>query len=107
MSFCTVKFGANEERLINPNCLSSVLLTHLKKTCFDKLGEPPEHIDLATEAGEVVDLHGKPKEYAKKVLESRANYILVKVTAEETDDLAATYTPLLDQVGEKIKFSCL
>ncbi|KAJ3406027.1 hypothetical protein CcCBS67573_g01183 [Chytriomyces confervae] len=105
MPFCTIKFGANEERLINPNCLSSVFLSHIRRVCFENSHSPaPEHIDLATETGEVVDLFGKPKEYAKKYLEARGNYILVKLVGDEND---GTYVPLLDQVGEKIKFGLL
>ncbi|KAJ3203176.1 hypothetical protein HDU82_006776 [Entophlyctis luteolus] len=38
-----------------------------------------DHIDLATESGEVIDLSSKPKEYAKKFLEPRQSYILVRV----------------------------
>ncbi|KAJ3216086.1 ddb1 and cul4 associated factor 7 [Dinochytrium kinnereticum] len=67
----------NDEHLVNPNCLCSVLLSHIKKTCgFQDLAE---NIDLASETGEVVDLVSKPREYAKRFLEPRANYIVVKV----------------------------
>ncbi|KAG5462585.1 MAG: hypothetical protein BJ554DRAFT_4533, partial [Olpidium bornovanus] len=38
----------------------------------------PEPLDLATESGEVVDLASKPREVAKKLLDPRATYILVK-----------------------------
>ena len=68
---------ANEERLLNPNCLNSVLLTHIRRTCG--YSELAENIDLATENGEVMDLVSKPKDYAKKYLEPRTCYILVKV----------------------------
>ncbi|KAI8616736.1 hypothetical protein BC830DRAFT_171104 [Chytriomyces sp. MP71] len=104
MPFCTIKFGANEERLINPNVMNAVLLSHLKRVCFEgnSHGPAPDHLDLATETGEVVDLHGKPKEYARKYLEGRGSYILVKAVGEESDDMV--YVPLLDQIGDKIKF---
>ncbi|KAJ3291721.1 hypothetical protein HK104_005859 [Borealophlyctis nickersoniae] len=126
MSFITVKYGANEDRLVNPNCLSSVLLHHIKRACgFDHL---IENVDLASETGEVIDLASKPKEYAKKYVEGRASYILVKVIGEnaalsllspfmtqahlnhtdETEDSSPTYVSLLEQTGaEKIKFSVL
>lgn len=75
--FVTVKYGDNLEKLVNPNCLSAVLLSHLRKTCgFDSI---PEHLDLASESGEVMDLANKSKEYAKKFLEPHTTYILVKV----------------------------
>ncbi|KAJ3249895.1 hypothetical protein HDU77_007289 [Chytriomyces hyalinus] len=77
---------------------------HLIALLFGAHTPAPEHIDLATETGEVVDLFGKPKEYAKKYLEARGNYILVKLVGDEND---GTYVPLLDQVGEKIKFGLL
>ncbi|KAJ3044897.1 hypothetical protein HDV00_000179 [Rhizophlyctis rosea] len=105
MSFITVKYGANEERLANPNCLCSVLLHHIKRSCgFEHI---IENVDLASETGEVVDLVSKPKEYARKYLEGRANYILVKVIGDESEDSSPTYVSLLEQTGEKIKFSVL
>ncbi|TPX65590.1 hypothetical protein SpCBS45565_g05057 [Spizellomyces sp. 'palustris'] len=104
MSFISVKYGANEERLVNPNTLASVLLHHLKTSCgFSHL---LENVDLASETGEVIDLQSKSKEYAKKYLDGRATYILVKVIGDETDESAPTYVSLLEQQGgEKLKFS--
>ena len=93
---------AGEEKILNPNCLCAVLMGYIKKTCgFEHI---LENLDLATEAGEVIDLVSKPKEYAKKYVESRTSYILVKVVGDENDD-SSVYVPLLDQVGDKIKFS--
>ena len=101
MSYITVKYGANEEKLVNPNCLSSVLLAHIKKSCgFESLLEP---IDLASESGEVVDLNAKPREYAKKYLEGRGNYVLIKVVGDDTEESTPTFVSLLDQSG--LKFS--
>ncbi|KAI8853740.1 hypothetical protein BC829DRAFT_382030 [Chytridium lagenaria] len=103
MAYVVVKYGANEEHLVNPNCLCSVLLSHIKKTCgFHDLSE---NVDLASETGEVVDLVSKPREYAKRFLEPRANYIVVKVVGEETEESSPTYVSLLDQVGDRIKFA--
>ena len=117
-------FPANEERLANPNCLCSVLLHHIKRACgFENL---IENVDLASETGEVIDLVSKPKEYARKYVEGRGNYILVKVmggkglisacciegtvvfehaSIDESEDSSPTYMSLLEQTGEKIKFS--
>ena len=108
--FVTVKYGgkwkitvAEEEKIVNPNCLCAVLLNHIRKTCgYENI---PENLDLALESGEVMDLASKPKEYAKKFLEPRNTYILVKVVGEETDDSTPTYLPLLDSATDKIKFS--
>ncbi|KAJ3326217.1 hypothetical protein HDV06_000093 [Boothiomyces sp. JEL0866] len=75
--FVTIKYGAEEEKIVNPNCLSAVLLNHIRKTCgYENV---VENLDLASESGEVMDLASKPKEYAKKFLEARSTYILVKV----------------------------
>ncbi|KAJ3261977.1 hypothetical protein HK103_003820 [Boothiomyces macroporosus] len=101
--FVTIKYGAEEEKLVNPNCLSAVLLNHIRKTCgYENV---VENLDLASESGEVMDLASKPKEYAKKFLESRATYILVKVMGDETDESSPSYIPLLDNAADKIKFS--
>ncbi|KAI8822929.1 uncharacterized protein EV422DRAFT_522722 [Fimicolochytrium jonesii] len=81
MSFITVKYGANEERLANPNVLSSVLLNHLKTACG--FGDMPENVDLASETGEVIDLINKQKDYAKRYVDARGSYILVKVLGGE------------------------
>jgi hypothetical protein len=51
-----------------------VLLGYIKKTC----GYEQDNIDLASETGEVIDLASKPKEYARKYVEPRGSYILVK-----------------------------
>jgi hypothetical protein len=53
------------------------MLSHIRKTCgYESV---VENLDLASESGEVMDLTSKGKEYAKKYLELRATYILVKV----------------------------
>ncbi|KAI8898129.1 hypothetical protein BC833DRAFT_620582 [Globomyces pollinis-pini] len=95
--FITVKYGAEEEKIFNPNCLSAVLLNHIKHTC----GFENEILDLASETGEVMDL----AKYAKKFLESRSSYILVKIIGDETEESSPTYIPLLDNALDKIKFS--
>jgi hypothetical protein len=101
--FVTVKYGADEEKLMNPNVLCAVFLNHLRKTCG--LDNVTENLDIASETGEVMDLSSKPKEYAKKFLEPRSTYILVKVIGEETEDASPTYIPLLDSAADKIKFA--
>jgi hypothetical protein len=94
---------AEEEKIVNPNCLCAVLLNHIRKVC--NLESIPENLDLASESGDVVDLVSKPKEYAKKYLEPRTVYILVKVIGDDTDDSNFTYVPMLDSAQDKIKFS--
>ncbi|TPX56588.1 hypothetical protein PhCBS80983_g04443 [Powellomyces hirtus] len=104
MTYITIKYGVNEERLANPNVLSSVLLHHLKTTCG--FGDLTENVDLASETGEVIDLINKSKEYAKRFVDARGTYILVKAQGDDTDDTSPTYTSLLEQTGvEKLKFS--
>ncbi|KAI9207343.1 uncharacterized protein BJ171DRAFT_640221 [Polychytrium aggregatum] len=111
MSFIIVKYGANEEKILNPNCLCSVLLNHIKKApaILSALGlQHPfsEPVDLALETGEVIDLLNKPREYAKRFVEPRGVYVLVKVVSEETEETVAQYVPLLEQTGDsKVKYS--
>ncbi|KAJ3307099.1 hypothetical protein HDV03_002610 [Kappamyces sp. JEL0829] len=79
------------------------MLSHIRKTCgFENVAE---NLDLASESGEVMDLASKGKEYARKYLEPRTSYILVKVIGDESEDSSPTYVPLLDNAAEKIKFS--
>ena len=103
MSFVIVRYGANEEKLVNPNCLNTVLLSHIKKSCgFEGL---KENVDLASENGEVMDLLSNPKEYAKKYLEPRGSYILVKVLGDENvEESTPSFVSLLDQQAG-IKFA--
>jgi Putative Interleukin 2 receptor, gamma chain len=46
MSFIIVKYGANEEKIINSNCVCAVMLGYIKKQCCADINE---NIDLATE----------------------------------------------------------
>jgi len=104
MSFITVKYGDNSEKIFNPNCVSSVLLSFIKISCgFD---DENYQVDLATESGEVIDLANHGKEYAKKYLDDRRVYILVKIIEGE-DDSPTSYTPLLNQLPEKMKFTVI
>ncbi|KAI9168149.1 hypothetical protein H9P43_007520 [Blastocladiella emersonii ATCC 22665] len=90
MSFFIVKYGDNEEKPFNTNCLNTVLLGHIKAS----LGlEFPEPIDLASEAGDELDLLSRPKEYARKAVEPRSVCTLVKVVKDE-DDGSISYVPL-------------
>ncbi|KAJ3064961.1 hypothetical protein HDU98_011647 [Podochytrium sp. JEL0797] len=103
MPFITVKYGAGLEKLVNPDCQSIVVLSFIKKACgFSHFFSP---IDLATEAGEVLDLNSKPREVAKKYLDDRKCYIPVKVIGEFSEDVCPTFLPLLDLPADsKIKF---
>ena len=106
MGFITVKYGNNEERILNPNCLSLVLLSHIKKTCgFESLMEP---IDLCSaDTGEVVDLISKPKEYAKKFLEPRGVYVLLKVIGDDSEESTPSFVSLLESSNLKISSNLL
>lgn len=53
----------------------------MKKTCG--YARTVENVDLASETGEVMDLMGKGRENARRFLEPKGNYILVKVTGGE------------------------
>jgi len=96
--FVIVKYGQEQEIMVNPNCNSNAFLSYIRKACgYESL---PEQLDLASENGEVMDLCSKRQEYAKKALEQRGSYILVKVV----DDDETVYLPLLDSAQSQ-KFS--
>jgi hypothetical protein len=42
---------------------------------------------------------------ARKHIEPRQSYILVKIIGEESEDVSTTYASLLDNIGDKVKFS--
>jgi hypothetical protein len=77
---------AHEEKTFNPDCLNVLLLEHVKQSCgYEHLLEP---IDLATETGEVLELQSKRREYAKKTVEDRGIYVLVKHVDGESQTLS-------------------
>ncbi|KAI9345262.1 hypothetical protein BDR26DRAFT_156121 [Obelidium mucronatum] len=92
------------EKIVNHNCQANVVLSYIKKSCgLSNLTAP---IDLATESGDVVDLNSKARDYAKRFLDDRKSYIVVKVVGEFTDDATPTYTSLLDLPADtKLKFA--
>ena len=95
----------NEERVFNSNCQSQVLLSHIKKSTGHEF--LTESIDLANEAGEVLDLASKGKEYAQRYLEPRSILFLVKVVVDDEDG-GITYVALQEEAArEKIKFARL
>ncbi|KAI9202332.1 uncharacterized protein BJ171DRAFT_584239 [Polychytrium aggregatum] len=106
--YILIKYGANEEKMVNPNCLNLVMLNHIKRVC--KLDNFPDPIDLASDSGEVLDLISKPKEYAKNFITLRNTYIAVRVVQVEKDDDAdetqPAYISLLEGT-EKMKFTVL
>ncbi|KAL7753356.1 hypothetical protein RI367_001131 [Sorochytrium milnesiophthora] len=102
MTFIVVKHGANAQRLFNANCLCIVLLTFIKESLGLDFGET---IDLADESGEVLDLAGHPREYAKKYLEPRGVYTLIKVLTADAVDDGAKYQPLVDAPSESFKLT--
>ena len=70
----------NQELIVNTNCLTPVLLDYIKKACgYEGILGNKEYLDLASETGEIMDLGSKGREYAKKFLDARASYILIKV----------------------------
>ena len=79
----------------------------MKQACgFAHLNAP---IDLASEAGEVLDLQSRPREYAKKFLEPRGIYVLCKYNTDVEDQTQPSYTPLLETASDAnfkpVKFS--
>ncbi|KAJ3360941.1 hypothetical protein GGF32_007874 [Allomyces javanicus] len=100
MTFFTVKYGDNDERLFNSNCLNTVLLGHIKAALKLTFSEP---VDLALDSGDVLDLASKPREYAKKYIEPRAVCTLLKVVQAsgmaDEDDGGTAYVPLLDNAA--------
>ncbi len=72
--------------LVNTNCLAPVLLQYLAKVSGleDQLG-PKEQLDLASETGEIIDLPSRGRDYARRYLEPRTSYILVKAVLGQSN----------------------
>lgn len=87
---------------MNPDCLSVVLMGYIRKVCgFENL---LDNLDLASESGEVMDLLSKGRDYATKILDDKASYILVKVIGDDLEDTSPSYVSLLDTTSDKLRF---
>jgi superfamily II helicase len=114
MTFVFIKCGGPsvkeiptlKEIIVNSNCLIPILLDYIKSEFgLDGIISDKEALDLCTESGEVIDLMNKGKEYAKKFLEPKNTYLLVKAIYEN-DEPTGTYIPLVD-VSEKVRNSLI
>ncbi|XP_073415306.1 uncharacterized protein C22orf15 homolog isoform X2 [Dendrobates tinctorius] len=76
--FITVKFGADHQILLNPNCKSINLTESLRERC--QCG-PEVAIDLLDESGNLINLSDfeGSQDNATNYLKERQTYILVKI----------------------------
>lgn len=96
--FLTVKFGANEQVLLNLNCKIINLSKCLKEK--SKCGSDAS-IDLLDENGILANLSEMENspEYASNYLHERGRYVLVKITREGQEP--TRYESLLDNLGRR------
>ncbi|XP_078523946.1 uncharacterized protein C22orf15 homolog [Lissotriton helveticus] len=97
--FLTVKFGANEQVLLNLNCKIINLSKCLKEK--SKCGLDAS-IDLLDENGILANLSEMENspEYASNYLHERGRYVLVKLTRGEGQE-PTRYESLLDNLGRR------
>ncbi|XP_002736063.1 uncharacterized protein CXorf65 homolog [Saccoglossus kowalevskii] len=93
MTFITVKYGDNQQRIFNPMCSSMILLECIRKNCQCEKGVT---LDLLDENGHVKNLPENLQSYASDFLEGRGTYWLIKVE-KGNEDTPNKYTLLLSQ----------
>ncbi|XP_069476025.1 uncharacterized protein C22orf15 homolog [Ambystoma mexicanum] len=97
--FLTVKFGANEQVILNSNCKIINLAECLKEK--SKCG-PDVSIDLLDETGVMANLgemEDSP-EYASNYLHERGHYVLIKVIRGDGTE-PTRYESLLENLGRR------
>ncbi|XP_029427062.1 uncharacterized protein C22orf15 homolog [Rhinatrema bivittatum] len=96
--FVTVKFGADCEVLLNPNCQINNLTEYLKKKCQC---EPGDSIDLLDESGTLLNLSEMEgsSESASNYMHERQHYVLLKVIRGDGSE-PIHYQSLLENLGQ-------
>ncbi|XP_069817230.1 uncharacterized protein C22orf15 homolog [Dendropsophus ebraccatus] len=97
--FITVKFGADEHILLNPNCKVVNLAESLRDKCHCG---PEVAIDLLDESGNLInlsDLEGS-QDIATNYLKERQSYVLVKIIRGEGSE-QARYESLLENLWKR------
>ncbi|XP_073415305.1 uncharacterized protein C22orf15 homolog isoform X1 [Dendrobates tinctorius] len=97
--FITVKFGADHQILLNPNCKSINLTESLRERC--QCG-PEVAIDLLDESGNLINLSDfeGSQDNATNYLKERQTYILVKIIRGEGSE-PARYESLLENLWKR------
>ncbi|XP_071849780.1 uncharacterized protein CXorf65-like [Apostichopus japonicus] len=92
MSFITVKYGDNQQKIFNPYCSSEVLLESIRQQCTE---EEEVTIDLSDSAGNIKNLNNNLKAYANAYLEGRESYWLIKIEKGRTDNDPTKYSLMI------------
>ncbi|XP_075423997.1 uncharacterized protein C22orf15 homolog [Ascaphus truei] len=106
--FVTVKFGADCQLILNPNCRVVNLTECLRENCHCG---PEVSIDLLDESGSLInlcDVEGS-QESASHYLRERHHYILVRIIRKFFGDLSTTvygseparYESMLENLGKR------
>mmetsp|Transcript_19228 Transcript_19228/g.31475 ORF Transcript_19228/g.31475 Transcript_19228/m.31475 type:complete len:116 (+) Transcript_19228:120-467(+) len=93
--FVWVKFGEDQQKIVNTNCSCVVLNDYLRKLC--NCAQYPK-VDLADEKGGRRNLQDHADEYAKDFLVERASYSLLGIT--ESGEVVKLYSQK-DAAGTK------
>ncbi|XP_064622183.1 uncharacterized protein CXorf65 homolog [Lineus longissimus] len=104
--FITVRYGENQEKIFNPNCLNKVLLANIKERCGCRC---IDIVDLSDEEGQVKNLNSSLTQYGTNFFTNRERLILLKVERHhvvrgEHDTISTTFKPLLQALEEDVEF---
>ncbi|XP_033627961.1 uncharacterized protein CXorf65 homolog [Asterias rubens] len=94
MTFITVKFGDNDQRIFNPYCNCLILLECIRNKC--NIDDENVILDLSDASGNVKRLADNLQSYANVYLDGRETYWLIKVEKGKNDD-PTKYTLLINE----------
>ncbi|XP_022095854.1 uncharacterized protein CXorf65 homolog [Acanthaster planci] len=94
MTFITVKYGDNEQKLFNPYCSSLILLECIRKNC--NITDADATLDLSDALGSIKRLPDNLHSYANTLLDGRETYWVIKVEKGAGENDPTKYTLLID-----------
>uniref|UniRef100_K7FZ55 Chromosome 22 open reading frame 15 n=1 Tax=Pelodiscus sinensis TaxID=13735 RepID=K7FZ55_PELSI len=97
--FITVSYGADCHEIVNVQCRVLSLTAHLKRKCQCR---PEDCVDLLDESGTLMNLsqvESPGSELARKYLQERQHYILIRVVRGENSE-PTCYESLLENLEE-------
>ncbi|BFZ18611.1 hypothetical protein BsWGS_21650 [Bradybaena similaris] len=94
--FVVIKYGDNEEALMNPWCSTQIFVDSIKRKCQCDSNSTLDLVDLD---GQIKHLSVSPDEYASDYVTGRETYVAIRVE-RQGENGPHKYIPLLNNLQE-------